>query len=47
MSNKNDKDLQYNILCEQGDLGLWETPLNEDDNKKMNNKKSIEDSDKK
>lgn len=44
MSNKQNQDLQYSTLCEQGDLGLWETPLKAEDNKKMNKEKNIEES---
>lgn len=42
MSNKKDQDLQYSALCEQGDLGLWETPLKAEDNKKLNKEKAEE-----
>lgn len=35
MSKEKD-NLQYSLLCEQGDLGLWETPLSKEDNEKVN-----------
>lgn len=38
--SKQNQDLQYNVLCEQGDLGLWETPLKEEDNKKVNKERN-------
>lgn len=44
MSKEKD-NLQYNVLCEQGDLGLWETPLSKEDNEKVktqNKKTDIE-----
>lgn len=43
MTTNQNQDLQYSLLCEQGDLGLWETPLKEEDNKKVNKEKNIED----
>lgn len=27
---------QFSVLCEQGDLGLWDTPVSAEDNKKLN-----------
>lgn len=27
---------QFSLLCEQGDLGLWDTPVSQEDNKKLN-----------
>ena len=33
--SKENENLQYSVLCEQGDLGLWDTPLKEEDNKKV------------
>lgn len=37
MSNNNNgnENIQYSVLCEQGDLGLWDTPLKAEDNKKV------------
>lgn len=41
--SKEKENLQYSLLCEQGDLGLWNTPLKEEDNKKVNeNKDKVE-----
>jgi len=37
--SKEKENLQYSLLCEQGDLGLWNTPLKEEDNKKVNDQK--------
>lgn len=31
-----DNNTQYSTLCEQGDMGLWATPLNEKDNNTYN-----------
>jgi hypothetical protein len=45
--SKEKENLQYSVLCEQGDLGLWETPLNKEDNKKVNEQTQKEDSSKK
>ena len=45
--SKEKENLQYNVLCEQGDLGLWETPLSKEDNKKINEQKSHIEEDKK
>lgn len=35
MSENKNNEPQYSVLCEQGDLGLWNAPLNEEDNKKV------------
>ena len=45
--SKDNENLQYSALCEQGDLGLWDTPLNKEDNKKVNEQIKKEDSPKK
>jgi len=45
--SKEKENLQYSVLCEQGDLGLWETPLSKEDNKKVNEQTQKEDSSKK
>lgn len=37
--SKEKENLQYSVLCEQGDLGLWNTPLNKEDNEKVRNQK--------
>jgi hypothetical protein len=34
--SKEKENLQYSYLAEQGDLGLWNTPLNKEDNQKVN-----------
>lgn len=34
-NNGNENNIQYSVLCEQGDLGLWDTPLKAEDNKKV------------
>ena len=36
MSKEKNDNLQYSYLAEQGDLGLWNTPLNKEDNQKVN-----------
>ena len=35
-----DDSTKVSMICEQGDMGLWNTELSEDDQKKLDNKKN-------
>lgn len=35
-------DIGTSMLCEQGDMGLWNTPVNEQDQQKLNVNESAE-----
>lgn len=35
-----DDSTKVSMICEQGDMGLWNTELSEDDQKKLDNEKN-------